>query len=161
MSVRTFASPATFAMFLGSLPVRIATEKAHALDQAARMIQDEAKAEIGHYQGAASPFVPWAPLAESTVEDRVRQGFTPDDPGLRTGDMRDSIQRKVAGDEAEIGSDEEKMVYFELGTRKQPPRSALGGAAVRKGDEVAQVLGRHFIATLVGPGVRIPIRGED
>lgn len=138
----------------------------HALEQAARLVEAEAKAEIGHYQAEAAPFVAWAELAQATKDDRAAQGFPEDEPLLRTGDLRDSISHTVemsgAGHgEAVIGSPSEIAVYQELGTQKIPPRSFLGGALVRKTHEVVDMLGHGVTAGLLGEGVRggyFPIR---
>lgn len=160
--MRSFASPAAFAAFAAGLAERADREARSALDQAARVIQREAKASIGDYQGAATPFGAWPQLAESTQRDRVAQGFTPNDPLLRTGHLRDSIGRRVGDREAVIGSDEPVAVFQELGTRTIPPRSFLGGAAVRKTDEVVAILGGRVVAALRGEsGAAVPILGED
>ena len=45
-----------------------------------------AQAKMGHYQPG------WDPLAPATVEARVRAGYTPDDPLLRSGGLRDAIR---------------------------------------------------------------------
>ena len=58
-----------FVRLLGSLPLAVEHEMHKAMDRAARIVEREAKAEIGHYQDAASPFAAWAPLAESTVRE--------------------------------------------------------------------------------------------
>ena len=118
-----------------------------------RIVQSEAVREIGSYQGEAAPFAAWAELADSTKDDRVRQGFTENDPGLRTGDMRDSIQAVSDASGAAIGSDDDKLVYFELGTEKQPPRSVLGMAVVHKQDAIERALGGAAVAALTGESV--------
>lgn len=121
-----------------------------AMDAAAAVVQKEAKAIIGTYQDAEPPFAAWAPLAESTKEDRVRQGYSEDDPLLRSGEMRDSIERLATHDMAVVGSAEDKALYQELGTVKIPPRSFLGVAAIRKGEEVANLIGHSVVGMLVG-----------
>ena len=64
----------------------------------ATLVEEEAKAEIGTYQDQAGPFIAWPELADSTKEDRTRQGFTENDPGLRSGAMRDSIGTAISTD---------------------------------------------------------------
>jgi phage gpG-like protein len=123
------------------------------LDRAARVVQEEAKRELGTYQDQAGPFAAWAELADSTKTDRVKAGYAENEPGLRSGEMRDSIGHAVGHDEAVVGSDAEEMAWFELGTSRQPPRSVLGTAAVRKGEAVAHILGRSAVKALVGRGV--------
>lgn len=124
-----------------------------ALEQAARLIEARAKAELGTYQEAAGPFAPWAELADSTKADRARHGYSEDEPGLRTGEMRDSIGHEVGDREAVIGSNDQSLVYFELGTEKQPPRSVLGSAAVTEAPKVAELLGGAVVKTLFGRAV--------
>ena len=138
--------------FLG-LAAEMLVAEHEGLELAARLIEKEAKREIGEYQNGAGPFVGWAELADSTKTDRVSQGFTENDPGLRTGEMRDSIEHVVQGNEAHVGSDDQNLVWFELGTSKQPPRSVLGLAAVSKGQEAADLVGGMVSIALVGEGV--------
>lgn len=150
-----------FAAHLGKLIVAEVVETEVMLTEAAKVVQKEAKAEIGTYQSASGPFAAWAELADSTKSDRVAKGFTENDPLLRTGEMRDSIEYTVAGREAHIGSDNDKAVWQELGTDRIPPRSFLGGAAFRKGPEIAHAIGAETFAYLCGAGVhggKLPIK---
>lgn len=55
--------------------------------------------------------------------------------------------------EAYAGSDSDIAVYQELGTNRIPPRSFLGGAALRKEDEAVEVLGERMMMALVGKEV--------
>lgn len=150
---------AGFIEHLAVMQAEIVIEEDHALRHAAEIVQEEAKKSVGEYQPQSGPFAAWAPLAETTKEDRVRQGFPGDEPELRTGELRDSIETAilVRGREAEIGSNSDVMVYQELGTSKMPPRSILGGAAARVEQEVVQVLGDGAIAALLPRGMS-PVR---
>lgn len=138
-----------------------------AMKLACKIVQHEAKAEIGHYQDAAGPLAAWAPLAEATKADRTRKGYPADEPLLREGDLRDSIEIAVSDPgaaltEGAVGSNSDIAVYQELGTSRIPPRSFLGGAAVRKGEAVAEVLGGGVVSALVGRDVlggRLPLTG--
>jgi len=158
-----------FALELGRLTTRVHEESHHALERAAKVVEKEAKASIGEYQTKAGQFVAWAPLADSTVADKERLGYAPpDNPELRTGTMRESIEHTVKMESfdgvAYIGSDSKIMEWQELGTSKMPPRSILGGAAVRKADDVAKLVGGSVYGALVGGGVyggRLPIPGLD
>lgn len=134
---------------------------AHAFEQVAKIVADEARSEIGVYQAAASPFVGWAELADATKDDRVRQGYSENDPGLRSGGMRDSIGHASDSTGAVVGSDDDKLKWFELGTDKQPPRSVLGAAVVHKEPEITHHLGAAYSAALVGAPVHnglLPIK---
>ena len=155
--------------FVGHLAALvIETDRAEhdALDHAARIIQDEAKASVGTYQPQSGPFAAWAPLAEATKDDRVRRGYAADEPELRDGTLRDSIERTVGGGRglglervAEVGSNLDIMEFQELGTPNMPPRSILGGAAARKSDDVALVIGETYVAEL-GLGAGSAIAGS-
>ena len=139
---------------------RIEKAEHERLERVARLIEDEAKSSLGTYQEAAGPFAEWAELADSTKDERVRLGFPENEPGLRTGEARDSIEHVVGEHEAVIGSNDEHLEVFELGTVSQPPRSVLGSAAVRKAPEVAEILGESVVMGLVGRGVvggKLPI----
>jgi hypothetical protein len=123
------------------------------LERAAKLVERQAKQEIGHYQDQAGPFVAWAELADATKADRTRLGYTENDPGLRDGTMRDSIEHVTGTHEAEIGSNDEHLVFFELGTEKQAPRSVLGTAAVLTGEKAAEIVGEGVAFALMGKGV--------
>ena len=152
---------AGFIAFLANAPHEIEEASHRGLEKAARIVEAEAKREIGTYQGQAGPFAAWAELTEATKADRVAKGFTENDPLLRTGDMRDTIGHRVAGHEAVVGSDSDIAVYQELGTSRIPPRSFLGGAAFRKAEEVAQTLGHAAVLGLVGRGGRTGDRRRE
>lgn len=141
-----------FLKHIAGATVRIEEATHHALEHVAERIEAEAKREIGTYQSAAPPFVGWAELADSTKDDRVHQGFSENDPGLRTGAMGASIDHRVGHQEAVVGSDDDHLVYFELGTMHQPPRSVLGIAAVKEAPVAATTIGYGAVVGLVGMG---------
>ena len=124
----------------------------------AALIKKETQAQIGHYLEGPESGLPTAPLADSTINDRIRKGFSPDDPGLRTGDMRDSYGIRVSGAglrvDASIGSDDIKAVVFELGRMEQnnyqPPRPELSVAAFRNEEKVARGIGRMVVRAIEG-----------
>lgn len=127
----------------------LATVK-HGLKLSAELLEKAAKDEVGHYQEAVGPFSAWPELADSTKADRVSKGYTENDPGLRSGEMRDSIEHEAGEWEAVVGSNDEKLVWFELGTEKQPPRPVLGTALYRNLDKVQQLIGNAAVAGFVG-----------
>jgi hypothetical protein len=139
-----------FIKHLGELAVAMPAAEHVALEHAAVVIEKEAKRVIGTYD------YDWPPLAESTKEQRERAGFPADEPLLRTGEMRESIEHTVQGHEAYVGSNNDKAVYQELGTSKIPPRSFLGDAAAHKGHEVAEAVGRTIHHHLIGNSVNSP-----
>lgn len=126
----------------------VATRKG--LEVATAILQKEAKAEFGHYQDTEGPFPEWAELADATKEDRVAKGFTENDPLLRTGDLRDSIERETSDWEGTVGSTSEIMPFHEFGTAKMPPRPVMGPALYRKAEEIAELIGSFAVSGLVG-----------
>jgi len=145
-----FSSFGAFAAHLLTLQASEALALHHGLKKVAFLVEGKAKAEIGTYQDAEGPFEEWAELAESTKSDRFNKGFTENDPGLRTGAMNNSIDNVVNGLEAVVGSDDQNLVYFELGTDKQPPRSVLGMAALRNEEKIKDILGHAAVTGIVG-----------
>jgi len=150
-----------FAAHLGQLEVAAEVAMREGLERAARVVEAEAKSEIGHYQTAAGPFVAWAPLAPITVDQKERLGYAPpDNPLLRSGAMRASIEHTVTQGMAVVGSTSDIAVYQELGTKTVPSRSFLGAAAARKSEEVAEILGAFVTKALIGQaatGLALPI----
>ena len=141
-----------FVAALRVMPRAVRAAEQRGLEYGAKLIADEARAELGTYQGAAGSLPAWARLAEATQEERSRLGYTPDDPGLRSGAMRDSIQQSVQHPVAVVGSNDPNLVYFEHGTSKQPARPVLGSAAFRKGEEAANAIGAAVERALAGKG---------
>jgi HK97 gp10 family phage protein len=159
--MKTFDGFAAFADYLQFRGLETVRELQHGLERAAVMVEKTAKAEIGTYQPEVGPFQAWEPLAESTIEDRIRQGFTPDDPLLRSGELRASISHQVAPGEAVIGSTSKIAAYQELGTSTIPPRPFLGPAAMHNEKRIVEQLGATFVNGLAG-GQRIhPTLGYD
>ena len=146
-------SLAGFMTHLAGVTMELKRGNHAAMERACQVVKAEAVREIGTYQDAAGPFSGWAELADATKDQRVALGFSENDPGLRTGEMRDSIQHHAEAAEGVIGSDDDKLVWFELGTSKQPPRSVLGIAAAHKAEQVAKILGHGVVAHLLGGGV--------
>lgn len=128
---------------LALMGARVAVEQHFALKKAAQVVENEAKAEFGIYQGAIGPYDKWEELADTTKADRVAHGYSENDPLLRSGDLRDSISHEVNGASAVIGSTDDVMVYQELGTETIPPRPVLGPALLRKEKQVLNLIGAH------------------
>ena len=88
------------------------------------VVEEAAKTVIGTYEYG------WPQLAASTQADRTAKGYPPNEPLLRTGQMRDSIAHlsalSVAGADGLVYSDDIIALWQELGTsRGIPPRSFL------------------------------------
>jgi hypothetical protein len=117
--------------------------------KACELVQKTAKSYIGHYDHPGG----WAQLAEATQEDRVRRGFSANEPLLRTGDMRDSIQIDAphrSGAEVYGFSNSPIARYQELGTVSIPPRPFLSTAAMEMTPRVHAILARAFFAARFG-----------
>lgn len=147
-AVREFESVASFMLHLAEAQLAVQHAAHSALDKAARVIEQDAKQQLGNYQPDVGPFNAWPDLAESTQADRVSQGFSADEPLLRTGGLRDSISRQVEGNEAAIGSTSDIAVYQELGTDRIPPRPFLGPAAFKNKDRIERILGESVMHAL-------------
>ncbi len=156
--MKSFDGIAAFIRHLAIMQATIPAAEKDWLTAAARIVQREAKAELGTYQRAnTGPFGPWPELADATKRERAEKGFSENEPLLRTGALRDSITVAVRGHEAAIGSESEIAVYQELGTtgsagssmwgkvgrQHVPPRPFLGPAGFRKGEEAAKLIGAH------------------
>lgn len=143
---------------LGALALHLVEAQAHmalslhrGLERCAIAIENTAKSEFGKYQPAVGPFQEWAPLAESTIADKEDGGFSPpDNPLLRTGEMRDSIDHEVHHLEAVVGATDEKMVFHEFGTSKMPARPVFGPAAFRNKERIKRILGAAMVEGLMG-----------
>jgi len=120
------------------------------LEKIAGKIERTAKSEIGSYQPAVGPFDAWPELAESTEEDKAKQGYPAGAPLLRDGDLRDSYEHQTEGLVALIGSDDDVAVFHEFGTSKMPARPVLGPAAFRNKDVIQKLVGAALVAGIVG-----------
>lgn len=126
---------------------------AEGLDEVGEQIVRSAKMKFGHYQRRVYRFPKWAPLAEATKENRVAQGFSEDEPLLRTGATRDSITYEIKDGDLVVGSTEPTMVYHEAGTKTEPPRPVLGPAMYEAKDMIRDVMGKATVLALV-PGLK-------
>lgn len=119
-----------------------------ALEWAAQTIENEAKSAIGTYK------YDWPRLQPETVARKAHG----DTPLLETGEMRDSIEHVVIGHtEAHIGSNNEKAVWHELGTKTIPPRSFLAGAAAEMAPQVSKVIGIAVASAIASRNVDVAI----
>ena len=150
---KSFGSLAHLAAHLGTVIVAEREMERKALERCAKLVEKHAKAKIGEYQPESGPFAAWAELADATKSDRTRQGYSEDDPLLRTGALRDSIGHTVKDSEAQVGSNSDIAVYQELGTTSVPPRSFLGGALADKLADVRKIIGEEAVGALFGEQV--------
>ena len=114
------------------------------LEKAGALVAENARGRVGTYEGND-----WPQLADTTVEDRVRHGYAPDEPLLRTGELRDSIGHQVDGNEVAVGSDLPIANYQENGTERVPPRPFVGPAMMHEGQHAADVAIQHMLSGLL------------
>lgn len=62
------------------------------LAEASKEVVKKAKGKFGHYQPG------WAPLKDATQQERVRQGYTPNDPLLRSGELQSLVTAEMDAD---------------------------------------------------------------
>ena len=121
-------------------------------------IEQRAQAKLGEYQSG------WPQLEASTQSERVALGFSPNDPLLRTGGLRDSIQGDVdqisGGYRVVVGSNAPQARIQELGgvnagswgqngAKDLPPRPYLAPTVVES-EETIQILVASNIAREIG-----------
>lgn len=130
-----------FAREMSFASAKIATEIEIGFHVIVKEIEETAKEEVGVYQPAVGPFEAWSPLAESTKADRVRSGYTEDDPLMRSGELKNSIESEVVGLAAVVGTKSEIGLWQEVGTDHIPPRPFIGPAYVRKIEPLMDAIG--------------------
>lgn len=143
-------SPLEFSLHLAQLSISIEKVESDALEKCAKLIERDAKAQIGFYQAAAGPFPAWEQLADSTEAEKARKGYEPDAPLLREGDLRDSIEHEVQGKDAVIGSKSDIAEYQEFGTANIPPRPFIGPAAFHNKENIQKILGGAVVEGITG-----------
>lgn len=160
--MKQFRSLTDFSLFAAAvLPVIALAEMERGLKKCAVLVENTAKQEIGVYQGAIGPFSPWPALADSTQAERARLGYSPDEPLLRTGELRDSIKHEVDRLHAVIGSKEDKAAWQEFGTDKIPPRPFMGPAVIHNEKQILQILGKTVARGISGGQIAAPSLGYD
>ncbi|WP_315792232.1 MULTISPECIES: hypothetical protein [unclassified Bradyrhizobium] len=117
------------------------------LDKVGQLAESIAAELPGHYQPG------WAPLAESTLQDKRDKGFPVPSPLKRTGDMAASYRKQLDTSALAlvIGSPELKALWQEMGTsRGIPPRPVLEPALKRSLPFAADVFGEIAVSLLTG-----------
>lgn len=159
--MKTFGSLADFGGHLLAEEVAVRTALEGALDRVLAKIEKTAKDEFGTYQGAVGPHPGWPELAESTQERRVAAGYTPNDPLLASGELKESTERERHGLEGVVGTKDPEMLYLEFGTSKMPARPVFGPAAFRNKETIQRLVGAAVVAGLIGGDVVHQALGYD
>ena len=144
---KTYRSFGALARALQRAAERLPETYAASMEAGARAVQQDAKARIGHYQDG------WPALAATTVAEKRRLGYADaenDNPLLRTGEMRDSIQAEASARGFVVGSADPVMGYQEIGTATIPPRPVLAPALHDTAPAIAKDLGLAIQKTLTG-----------
>lgn len=112
------------------------------LAQVGGLLAADMRQQIGHYQAQVGAYPEWAPLADSTEDQKAAMGAPADAPLERFGDLKDSFHFTVTNPtELIVGSTDPVMTYHEFGTSKMPPRPVVGPALLKNIDEVKNILG--------------------
>ena len=150
--MREFGSLAELALHIAERQVAVRERLENGLEKAVLRIEKTAKSEFGSYQPAVGPFPGWDPLAEATQDEREKLGFTPDDPLLRSGDLRESVDHIVdrAALEGVVGSTSPVLVFQEFGTGHIPARPVLGPAAYRNVPAIKRLVGEAVVSGIIG-----------
>jgi len=156
---KTLASFSELANVLETRAVAAVAAARAALTEGAQLVKKTAQEKIGEYQPAAGDLPAWAPLSPVTQADRVAKGFSPDNPLLRTGALRDSIEiRPVTEDDVLVGVFDPEMEtiagameYGYYNVRAQtpvPPRSFIRGSAFELARPIGESIGKAYKDTL-------------
>lgn len=148
--MKEFSSLGEFGLHLLTLQLTEELALHKGLKRVADLVEATAKEEIGTYQPSVGPFGAWEKLTDSTEDEKSRLGYPLEAPLLRTGKTRDSISNIVDGLEAVIGSEEDILLWQELGTSTIPPRPVLGPAVVQNKKKIERILGDASAVGLIG-----------
>lgn len=154
--MREFNDFGEFAAFLLAMEPLTKVAIHRGLEKGAERIERAAKESIGTYQDAVGEFPAWAELAQATKDERVRLGYSENDPLLRRGDTRDSIESQIDGLDAVVGSESDILYWQEVGNEKLPPRPVLGPAALINEEHVVRDLSEAYAIAWLG-GTRLPL----
>jgi HK97 gp10 family phage protein len=131
---------------LARMESRLVPELYIALQRIGEATQDVARA----MPGVEHSF--WPPLAESTIEDKVRKGFPVPSPLRRTGEMAESYKYELRPGElaVAVGSEEKTALFHEFGTSRMPPRPVLSRAMMEILPFARRMLGSVANSILTG-----------
>jgi hypothetical protein len=132
------------------------------LKSMAELVEHDAKRKFGEYQEAVGDYPAWEKLKRSTINDRIRKRFSPDDPLYRTGDLMNSIYSKVdtSGKVAAVGSDDPIMLWQEKGVPQNnlPARPVLGPALFQNKKKIQKIASEMMFAWLTNKPLKTKIK---
>lgn len=146
---QSFASFAAFAAYLEGIARTAPYAERAGLNKASEHMLEAIQKIPGVYQGG------WEELADRTKKDRIKRGFSENDPLLRSGELKKSYFRRVINTRhAKVGSGDPRAPWFETGTRYMPPRPVIGTAVAKEGKNCSSIIGdrmhKHLITGTVG-----------
>ena len=162
-----FDSIESFMRFLSTRPEAMHAAGADGVEMCTIAVQQGAKDALGTYQGGFGPFPAWADLALATIEERLRLGYTGNDPELRSGALRDNIERSadrgalagaVGVPDVMVGDGSEANPFRNIGQVAEeqelghgvPERSFLGLTAARLAGPIVDTMCGPVVAALCG-----------
>ena len=99
-----FDSFAELAAHFSAVEQRVGPAIVKELQAQGQAIEAQAKARFGTYQAG------WKPLKESTMRERERKGFTPNDPLFRSGALQGAVGFKIDGESLFVGVEPGKTI---------------------------------------------------
>jgi phage gpG-like protein len=160
--LKEFSSITQFVEFLRTREAAVHSAQVEGMREAGHMLQHEAQHIIGEYQDAVGPFPKWEPLSDATLNGGVDKhgrwfpgkidlGYAPpDNPLLRTGHMRGSIECSSTDHEVVLGTHDPVAADQEFGTHSIPPRPFIGPTMFRHVGEAVDIITHHVIAAMTG-----------
>lgn len=120
-----------------------------ALKEGAPLIAGIARKKLGEYQPAVAgfgySFPAWEDLAQSTLDDKERNGWPSPSPLLREGQLRESIEAAAVGYTLAVGTNDPVAKWQEYGTSKMPPRPFIGPALIEGIPIVGKLIARAMV----------------
>lgn len=159
--MKAFASLGAFATHLMTAATAEALALHEGLKAACVEVEKTAKGEIGTYQASIGPFPAWAPLADSTEDEKARMGYPAESPLMATGEMQESYRNEVEGLDGVVGTSDPKAIYHELGTTKMPPRPVLGPAVLHNRGRIERLIGEAAVVGILGGEVTSATMGYE
>ena len=154
---REFSSMNSFNEFLQRRLQDAAVEKSElyegGLKKAVEFLKEKAKDMFGHYP----PDNAWPQLSPVTQQLRTQAGYSPNDPLLVTGKLKESVETHIEGRTAIVGSKDPIMLYQEKGTRRTgwsekgiPPRPVFLLVEHKHAHEAVEIFFKSFVKSLNG-----------